>query len=311
MLKHRLIFGAIMIAALVGLIALDDHLAESLAADLTPGLLINLHYYLLDGGVVLGILAVLIVLAARELNRLFHAASAESLLWIPTAVCLVLLVIPFLAKHGLNPDVSQDIAEDYRYTLTVLIAGVGLIFAGVMARRRTAGATAAIAASILMVGYLGLLPQYLLRLRLWAPTGAAWLLLYAIIVVKVCDIGAFFTGRSFGRHKLIEWLSPKKTIEGLLGGIAASVLTAVGLAAAFKTWGPGRIHAAFPSYGVAATFGALAAVVGQTGDLVESLFKRDAAAKDSANAIPAFGGVLDVLDSLLLTAPLAYWMLIE
>lgn len=311
MLKNRLIFGAIMIAALVGLIVLDDHLAESLAEDMTPGLLINLHHYLRDGGIVLGILSVLIVLAARELHRLFHAAHAAPLLWIPTAVCLTLLTIPFLIRHGLNATVSQDVADDYRYSSTVFVLGAGLVFLGVMARRQTAGAVGAIGASILMIVYLGLLPQYLIRLRMQAPSGAAWLLLYAIIVVKVCDIGAFFTGRSFGKHKLIEWLSPKKTIEGLMGGIAASTLTAIGLAAAFKQWGPFRIQAAFPTMGVAAAYGALAALIGQTGDLIESLFKRDAAAKDSANAIPAFGGVLDVLDSLLLTAPLAYWMLIE
>lgn len=311
MLKNRLIFGAIMIAALVGLIVLDDHLAESLAEDMTPGLLINLHHYLREGGVVLGILAVLVVLAARELHRLFHAAHAAALLWIPTAICLTLLAIPFLIRHGLNAAVSQDVADDYRYSSTVFVLGAGLVLLGVMARRQTAGAIAAIGASILMIVYLGLLPQYLIRLRMQAPSGAAWLLLYAIMVVKVCDIGAFFTGRSFGKHKLIEWLSPKKTIEGLMGGIAASTLTAIGLAAAVKQWGPFRIQAAFPTMGMAAIYGALAAVIGQTGDLVESLFKRDAAAKDSANAIPAFGGVLDVLDSLLLTAPLAYWMLIE
>lgn len=311
MLKHRLIFGAIMIAALVGLIVLDDYLNESLAEDMTPGLLINLHYYLREGGVLLGILAVLVILAARELHRLFHAAHAASLLWIPTAVCLVLLAITFLTRHGLTANVSGDITDDYRASMTIFMMSFGAVSLGVMARRKTEGATAAIAASMLMIVYLGLLPQYLLRLRMWAPSGAAWLLLYAIIVVKVCDIGAFFTGRSFGKHKLIEWLSPKKTIEGLMGGIAASTLTAIGLAAAFKTWGPDRIHAAFPTTGTAAIFGALAAVIGQTGDLVESLFKRDAAAKDSASAIPAFGGVLDVLDSLLLTAPLAYWMLVE
>jgi len=311
MLKQRLIFGAIMIAALVGLIALDDHLAESLATDVTPGLLVNLHYYLRDGGIVLAILAILVVLAARELNHLFHQAHAASLLWIPTVVCITLLAITFLVRHGLTPNVSGDITDDYRASMTVLVGGLGAVCLGVMARKQTSGATAAIGASMLMIVYLGLLPQFLLRLRMWAPSGAAWLLLYAIVVIKVCDIGAFFTGRSLGKHKLIEWLSPKKTIEGLAGGIAASVLTAVGLAAAFKAWGPIRLHAAFPTSGVAAIYGALSAVIGQTGDLVESLFKRDAATKDSANAIPAFGGVLDVLDSLLLTAPLAYWMLIE
>ena len=310
MLKHRLLFGFLMIAALVGLIALDDHLAEALAGDPMPWLLINVQHYAQDGVVVVCVLALLIVLGARELHRLCHAAGSAALFWIPTAVCLWLLVVPFIVRHGLLPNVSADITDDYRISHTTFVGAIGAVFLGVMARRRTAGATAAIGGSILMIVYLGLLPQYLVRLRMCAPSGAAWLLLYTIFVIKVCDIGAYFTGMMLGRHKLIEWLSPKKTIEGLAGGVAASVGAAVGLVAAVKAWAPMRVHHAFPDLRTAAIFGLLAALIGQTGDLVESLFKRDAAAKDSAHAIPAFGGVLDVLDSILLAAPVAYWLLI-
>jgi phosphatidate cytidylyltransferase len=136
-------------------------------------------------------------------------------------------------------------------------------------------------------------------------------LLYVIAVVKCSDIGAYFTGYAFGRHRLIEWLSPRKTVEGFAGGIIFSIAVSVAL----TQWvgvpaGPeGQLLAIRPRG--AALFGLLMAVLGQAGDLLESLFKRDARAKDSAAVLPAFGGILDLLDSLLTTAPVAYYILIE
>src|SRR5262249_23507982 len=123
-----------------------------------------------------------------------------------------------------------------------------------------------------------------------------------------CDIGAYFTGKAIGRHKLIPWLSPGKTWEGLFGGIAAAALVAAGAAALYRhclgTNGIGLMPC-----GYAAFVGALFAIAGQAGDLLESVLKRDAGVKDSGQALPGMGGVLDVLDSILLTAPLAFWML--
>ena len=137
--------------------------------------------------------------------------------------------------------------------------------------------------------------------------------MYVVATVKVCDIGAFFTGMAIGRNKMIEWLSPKKTLEGLAGGVAASIAVAVLTPIIIDRLAPASsaLRGLFPSLGVATIFGLLMAIVGQGGDLVESLFKRDAKAKDSANAIPAFGGVLDVLDSPLWAAPVAWWLLIH
>jgi phosphatidate cytidylyltransferase len=110
---------------------------------------------------------------------------------------------------------------------------------------------------------------------------------------------------------MIPWLSPKKTWEGLAGGILASVIMAIVFP---LIAGNGKLSAGLMlglSIPKAILFGVLMAVVGQAGDLLESLIKRDAQAKDSAAAVPAFGGVLDIIDSLLLTAPLAYWMLVK
>src|SRR5690606_1999050 len=110
-------------------------------------------------------------------------------------------------------------------------------------------------------------------------------------------IGAYFGGRRFGKHKLIYWLSPGKTWEGFICG----VLTAGVVGAACAPF----IVYNFPWWkGV--IFGILIGGIGQLGDLLESLMKRDADVKDSGSLIPGFGGVLDVIDSPLLAAPFAY-----
>jgi phosphatidate cytidylyltransferase len=120
--------------------------------------------------------------------------------------------------------------------------------------------------------------------------------------VKSTDIGAYFGGRALGRHKLIPWLSPGKTWEGLVCG----VLTAGLVGALLARW----IHLpTFPlPWWKGFVFGMVIGGIGQLGDLLESLMKRDAEVKDSGKLIPGFGGVLDVIDSPLLAAPFAYLM---
>ena len=119
-----------------------------------------------------------------------------------------------------------------------------------------------------------------------------------IIVVKLGDIGAYSVGRLVGRHKITPLLSPSKTWEGAAGTLLFSVL---GSWAVFRFLPP---HG--PSWGWL-PFGLLMGGVGMAGDLAESLLKRDAGSKDSSRWLPGLGGVLDILDSLLLTAPLAWF----
>ena len=132
------------------------------------------------------------------------------------------------------------------------------------------------------------------------------LLLYAIAVTKMCDVGAYIIGvgtakRAKGNHKLALKFSPKKSWEGLAGGILFGAVTAILLA---KT----RLGCCF-SWWEALVFGIVAAVIGLVGDLVESAMKRVAGLKDSGN-LPGIGGVLDILDSLIPIAPLFYLLLL-
>jgi phosphatidate cytidylyltransferase len=313
MLKHRLLFGAVLIAALVGLFYADDALSGSAWSQNAPTILHSVGIVRCDGLLVAVVLLLLVALGTRELGVLFTSAGNTPLRCWPVLVNVILVLIPFVAANGPVGEGDALHAADASWTMTGLVVAFFGAAVFVAARRRTDGAIAAIGASMLMIVYLGLLPQFILRIRVFGPVGATWLLLYFLAAVKFCDIGAYFTGRAIGRTKLIKWLSPGKTIEGLCGGIAASVAFAVAVPILVANLaGPdSSMHGLFPGLGAAALFGLMMAVMGQAGDLLESLIKRDARVKDSAGVIPAFGGLLDILDSPLLTAPIAYAFLVH
>jgi phosphatidate cytidylyltransferase len=173
-------------------------------------------------------------------------------------------------------------------------------------RGRPAGSIANVGATVLGVFYVGWLGGHLGLLRsLPGSVGPAEevgrrVVYFTFLVTWAGDTGAYFTGRALGRRPLLPSVSPKKTVEGTIGGLAASTL--VGLAAG---------HWMLPQLGPAhaAGLGFLAGVVGPIGDLVESLMKRDSGVKDAGEAIPGHGGVLDRFDSLLFVAPVIYYYL--
>jgi phosphatidate cytidylyltransferase len=154
-----------------------------------------------------------------------------------------------------------------------------------------------IALVVFLTGYLGLLSCFLVQLR-WSDSElrSTVALALAIFVPKFCDIGAYFTGRLLGRHRMTPVLSPKKTWEGFAGGLVVSALAAF----AINRLGGGLRDMAALGFGV--TVGG----AGVLGDLAESLIKRDCQKKDASQSIPGFGGVLDVVDSVLFAAPVAY-----
>jgi len=312
MLKHRLFYGALLIAGLVCLIYADDQLSVAGFADRMPDALVGLGLDSCEGAVIAVVLVFLVVLGTRELHRLLSAAGHAPLLAWAMVANVGLILVAFHAGNGYGQDAFVAHATDFGHTLvwiTVTLLGTAFLVAR---RRRAEGAIGDIATTLFCVLYLGLLPQYLLRLRL-SGEGGAWLLLYFLGTVKVCDIGAYFTGRALGRHKLIAWLSPGKTIEGLAGGVACSMIVAVGVSVAVGSFteATSRIHGLFPAPALACVFGLLMGLAGQGGDLLESLIKRNAQVKDAARVIPAFGGVLDILDSVLVAAPIACWVLLD
>ena len=123
---------------------------------------------------------------------------------------------------------------------------------------------------------------------------------FALVFVAswVCDVFAYFVGRAFGRHKLIPEISPKKTVEGAIGGVVCTTLC-------FVLYGfiISRISEFAPKYFVLAIFGFVLSVVAQLGDLIASLIKREHGVKDYGCIFPGHGGVLDRFDSILAVAP--------
>lgn len=195
--------------------------------------------------------------------------------------------------------------------LPVLLLTGGTLGAGllVLLRRTTAGALSSLAATVLAMLYVGLLGSYAVRLRCaWPGASGAAAVIFFILTVKSSDIGAYFVGKFFGRRKLAPLLSPGKTVEGTMGGVVVAVGVAIAALAAWsglRAWlGPAPLNR--PQ---AIVFAIVMAVGGQFGDLVESAWKRDVGLKDSGRVVPGFGGLLDIMDSPLLTAPVAWWML--
>jgi phosphatidate cytidylyltransferase len=154
--------------------------------------------------------------------------------------------------------------------------------------------------SAALAGLLALVPAWvaLMRLRLDMPRGAEWLL-FVLILVWVADIGAFFVGRRFGKIRLAPEVSPGKTWEGLLGGVAVSALVAIAGAAWF----------AIPA-GIFVPLCLITVAFSVIGDLTESLLKRFAGMKDSGTLFPGHGGIMDRIDSVTGAAPVLVFGLI-
>lgn len=240
-----------------------------------------------------------------------------------TAIALIALteLLPMLGVRDSSPVTWSSYAligacgaipllwrGDQRLELTVtLVALVPLLTALAAGGRAASADWAPSIAALVYLGFptfaavdlrelTGESAEWLASLSAWFPVsrdgsgrGLGWLLL-AVLVTWLADTGAYLVGRSFGRHKLMPRVSPNKTVEGAVGGLAASAITAVLCAWAFGLRiGPG----------VAALIGVGLGTIGMLGDLAESMIKRQAGVKDSGTLIPGHGGVLDRIDALL------------
>jgi len=259
---------------------------------------------------------VLCLLATQEMLGMFRAGGSNPLAW---AVYLGTL-LPLVAACA--PIAWQQYPTDCHvgrlgWLACGLAAGLLVALVGEMRRYTAPGQTMAnLGAAALSILYVGGLLGFLVQLRLLpvagdVSRGGLLAMLSMIVVVKATDIGAYTAGRLWGRHKMAPVLSPGKTWEGVVGGLVFAVV------GAWLALGPlaSKLGIVSERDGLSWLVGVLvyAMVVscaGILGDLAESLFKRDAGVKDSSTWLPGFGGVLDLLDSLLVAAPVAYfcWM---
>ncbi|MEA1951042.1 MAG: phosphatidate cytidylyltransferase [Planctomycetota bacterium] len=281
MLKWRLILGVLIIAALVALCWLD-HLAARPGVWLMP------------------VAVVLAVLASGEILWLCRSAGLKPIGPVVYLTNVLLVLSPWLVTSG---SILAEKVDGGAWPMMILAAGVLLAFLGEMRRYdRSKGVTSNLGATVLSMVYVGLMLAVVVQLRLAWGIGA---LASLVIVVKMGDTGAYTVGRLIGRHKMTPVLSPGKTIEGAMGAVAFSTLGAWASFTWLVPWLSGAGVGSTPWWGWA-LFGVVVGLSGMFADLAESLLKRDAECKDSSNWLPGFGGVLDILDSILLASPVVY-----
>ncbi len=186
-------------------------------------------------------------------------------------------------------------------------ATIVLIFIRQFMRENTFEALGGLATTLFGLAYVAALFSYLFYIRTTHPSQGAWLVLFLIFVTKIGDVGAYVVGHWLGRHTLMPRISPRKTREGFIGAVVFSALAALW---AQPMLGQQRIFGHAPLPILSCLVGVILGIVGQLGDLAESLLKRDCQVKDAGTVFPGIGGVLDVIDSLLFTAPLFYGILI-
>ncbi len=301
MLRYRLITGPILIVLLLVLVMLDDWVDSLQLHGLWQELFRDKDHP--PRGLVMFLVTLgLAPLAAGELSAIFRANEISTRTWLTTLAVVSGLVLSYSipTRTATSPGTET--------TTTIAIITTGMIAVFVLSilifsrHRNAAGVIAAAGAVMFAMVYLGFMLGFLLALR---RSHSAWIVVGVIAVAKACDTGAYFTGRAIGRHRMIPWLSPGKTWEGLAGGIVTAAAVGVGLSFASRLLEP----ADHVPVWIGAVCGVVFAIVGQLGDLTMSLFKRGAGLKDSSAMLPGLGGVLDVLDSPLMVAPVAWWIL--
>ncbi|MFH1854670.1 MAG: phosphatidate cytidylyltransferase [Candidatus Omnitrophota bacterium] len=161
-------------------------------------------------------------------------------------------------------------------------------------RKENQNAITLIALTLFGIFYIGWFFTFLVKIRLMEDGHK--LVAFLLLVTKAGDMGAYLIGSKFGRHKLISRISPNKSVEGALGGFLFSLFLAA------VSW----FYLDWLSFGVIFAGGVLIGIFAQLGDLAESLVKRDYQVKDSSPFLPGLGGTLDVIDSILFTAPIFY-----
>ncbi|HKB41440.1 MAG TPA: phosphatidate cytidylyltransferase [Gemmataceae bacterium] len=299
MLRTRLWMGAVLIALTVGVLVLDDRLAPWY-----PFLLL--------------LLLTLDLLACHELLTLL-GPERRPWPWLCYLAITVLVLVNWPVHlwewaRAVSPDALHWVLGTYAAViLAAFVTGLATYQPPAESVNGLAPDTVVrVALATFLAGYLGVLPSFIAQLR-WpaseragdANTQAVLAMAMAIFIPKCCDTGAYTLGRLIGRHKMSPAISPGKTWEGLAGGLTTAVVAAVIL---------NRLGPVLPGDGVvsdlaAVGFGLTVGGAGVLGDLAESLIKRQYRQKDASHAMPGFGGVLDVVDSIVFAAPVAYcWL---
>jgi len=254
-------------------------------------ILATMYFFQARGGIVLLVLVSAFTL--REFYQMVvsmgHAPFARLGLLFGAAITLAPLAVQF------SPLITPE----------NLLAVAAIVFAiRIVGERNPENRVESLGWTLFDLIYVPFMLQFLVRILLidgpHAHTGLA-LTLWLIAVSKFCDVGALLSGMAFGKHKMAPVISPKKTWEGAIGGLLTSAALGAGIVCAFGRYFPASLTPA-----LAAAIALPVAGLGIVSDLVESVIKRRANTKDSGATIPGIGGMFDLSDSLILTAPAGF-----
>ena len=277
MLRYRLLFGTLMTVFFTAVVILDGWLDGSLTTSMADKPV--------QGTLLLILIAVLMVPTQLEISKLAGAKKLR----IFTPVTIIASIL--FAGAWYWPQVIEISLRPYLLFLSAFVLLALLSYQ--YFRYGISDVIANCGANYFSIVYLGLFSSFMLGIRI---DYGLWPLLMFVFVIKSSDIGAYAIGSLLGRHKFSPNISPKKSWEGIAGAVVVAVLVAIGFAESCDIM----------AWWFAVIFGLFFAFVGQLGDLVESMLKRDAEQKDSASVVPGFGGILDIVDSPLIAAPFAY-----
>ncbi len=231
--------------------------------------------------------------AVLEYYRMLEAKGLRVFKFYGATATVIFVSVVFFASYYPSINHGMEFA-----TILLLVIGLFVRQAFVREPGRALGNIAGILSGFLYVPWLW---SFIFKIMYYPGVDGKWFVFALFLIVKGGDMLAYVVGSSFGKHKLIPRISPKKTWEGsagnLMGGLIAGLI--------IWKWFP----CGFSLIG-ALIMGAILNVIGQVGDLAESMLKRDANLKDSSGFIPGIGGALDVLDSLLLSLPALYFYLV-
>ncbi|MDH4239074.1 MAG: phosphatidate cytidylyltransferase [Phycisphaerae bacterium] len=278
MLKYRLLYGILMTVVFTAIVIFDGWLDGSLTASAADDKTVQ-------GTILYILIAGLIIPAQLELSKLAKAKNLR--IFTPAAIIASVL----FAGSWYWRQLIEIRPLIYLFFLSAFSLWALLLYQ--YFRFGTSGVIANCGAGYFSIIYLGLFSAFVVGIRI---DFGLWGLLMFIFVVKFADIGAYAIGVLFGKHKFSPNISPGKTWEGMGGAVSAAIIVSFLFGAGCDIM----------SWCSAVIFGIFIAFTGQVGDLVESMMKRDAETKDSSNKVPGFGGILDIIDSPLFSAPFAY-----
>ena len=293
MLRVRLLVAALIIGPLLAIVVADYSIDFG-----APGIL------LVPVGLIFGLIA------AAEIVDMLKEKGHDPPAWtVHIGVAAVILAAAAPLGWGL---VGAEYPPDCplgKLGWPLFAAAVASIlpFVAEMRRYKEPGrSTVNVALAIFIIAYIGLSIAFVAELRFFHSNEWGMAALVSLLLItKFSDAGAYFAGRSLGRHKLAPVISPGKTVEGAIGGVVAACLASWVF---FQFIVPLMVPAPPPRTPLwgSLVYGLLIAVAGIVGDLAESLVKRDLGRKDSSRWLPGLGGVLDILDSVLVSAPPAF-----